>query len=84
MILVNQNQTALQPFPCPVAVEKYGTEESGYQWHIVVGQYSRSIFAKYSSPVPAKMELKRLMDEWENASRSASDYQFFQFVKDVK
>lgn len=83
MILVNQNQTAIEPFPCPVSIEKFGSDDN-FEWRIIVGQYSRAIFAKYSSPVPAKMELKRLMDEWENASRSASDYQFFQFVKDVK
>lgn len=84
MLLINQNQTAIHPFPCPVNIEKYGSEESHYEWRIVVGQYSRQIFATYTSPVPAKMEIKRLMDEWENAPRETHEFKTFQFVKDVR
>lgn len=79
MILVSQTAQSIVPFPCAVRISKH----NGETWGIIANDHGQEyVIATYSSIVPAKMELGRLIaiaeipaDQWPTA---------FRFVKDVK
>lgn len=85
MILVATNHMAMVPFPCTVYIECVSAEadEHGVPkrlWKIMAGDYVQVVMAQYTSPVPAKMELQRLLDEAEKPEAMQS--KTFKFVKE--
>lgn len=81
MILQNYKGTAVHPFPCPVIILKKTIAEKGKEPRqvnaIICGPDANFILATYRDIVPAKMELKRMIDQYKEDPDS-----LFIFMKD--
>lgn len=86
MILVSTNKMAMCAFPCEVYIECVSTEPDEHgvpqrEWRIMAGSYTQVVMGKYSNPAPAKMELQRLLTEWNHPETMRPE--IFEFVKEV-
>lgn len=82
MLLVAPNFQAIVPFPCPVFIECVSAEDELGKpvrtWKILAGDYVQLPMAQYSSLAPAKMELMRLYNTYEQNPNTTS----FEFLKE--
>lgn len=82
MILQNYKGTAVHPFPCPVIILKKiltdgPSKEPEDRYAIICGSDANFILASYRDMAPAKMELKRMVDQYKEKPDSV-----FIFMKD--
>lgn len=82
MILQNYKGTAIHPFPCPIVIlkKKLTDGPSGEPEDrnaIICGPDANFILASYHDMAPAKMEVKRLLDQYKENPDSV-----FIFMKD--
>lgn len=82
MILQNYKGTAVHPFPCPVIILKKiltdgPSKEPEDRYAIICGPDANFILASYRDMAPAKMELKRMIDQYKEKPDSV-----FIFMKD--
>lgn len=81
MILMNYKGTAVHPFPCPVCISKSTRPNQDGKpttlYAVVCGENADFIIASYHELVPAKMEIRRLVDVYGETPDA-----LFTFMKD--
>lgn len=82
MLLTNYKKTAFHPFPCPVCIDKRKLIDKATQaahdfYVIMCGDEANFMMAQYHDLAPAKMELMRLLQAYENDADKV-----FSFMKD--